>query len=88
MRLAGQPDLVWKLWRRGTSLNLPGEQNYNSVLVPSDRNIPAPKLYFASAGNEVYTAIDEKWLYGLLEPDNEFVTGVSEVLAAFMFRDI
>jgi len=40
-----------------------------------------------SIGYGVYIAIDEKWLYGLLEPDNGFVTGVSEELAAFMFRE-
>jgi hypothetical protein len=33
-------------------------------------------------------AIDEKWLYGLLEPDNGFVTGVSEEPVAIMFREI
>jgi len=32
------PDLVWTLWRRGTSLNQPGGQNYNSVLVQSAAN--------------------------------------------------
>ena len=35
MRLDGPPDFVWTLWRRGTSLNQPGGQYHNTVLVQS-----------------------------------------------------
>jgi hypothetical protein len=46
------------------------------------------KYTSASAGYGISTAIDEEWLYGLLEPDNGFVAGVSEERDAFMFREI
>jgi hypothetical protein len=46
------------------------------------------KCTSASAEYGVSIAIDKEWLYCLLEPDNGFVAGVSEKLAAFMFREI
>ena len=95
LRLAGPLDLVWTPWRRGTSLNQPGgtktqlcARSVRSRFTRATETSRLRKCTSASAGYEFSTAIEEESLYSHLEPDNGFVAGVSEKLAAFMFREI
>jgi hypothetical protein len=54
----------------------------------TDRDIPAPETYFCIFRVWGFHRYWCEWLYGLLEPDNGFVAGVSEELAVFMLREI
>jgi len=95
MRLSGPPNLASTLWRRGTSSNQPGGHKPQVCASSACSLFTIPTETYrlrnctsASAEYGVSTATDEGWLYGLLEPDNGFVTGISNELAAFMFREI
>jgi len=87
--------LAATFWRRGTSVNQPGGRKLHVCASSACCCGAIPTETYrlrsgtsASAEYGVSTATDEGWLYGLLEPDNGFVTGISNELAAFMFREI